>query len=422
MTKEPTKADDKLVTPTPTSPAPTPETAKPVDQPAEKRAEKSADPMPVKPVEAPRPVTPPVAEKPAEKPVEKPTVAPATKPTPAPAPRRGGFVPLVLGGAIAAGLGAGAMYYALPAMPEAWRPVGMTAPAAPVEPVDTAALEQRAVTAAKDAATAELDQARSRIEALEAKLAALPEGAADAAPDPALREELAALKSLVTEQADQIAALQARPPSSGDSAALEGVSDEAQKMLDDLRQQAKDAQGQITAAQEQAKALMSEAEAAVQRARGQTALANLQAAMQTGAPVAAPVAALSDAGISVPEGLDAVPQLESLRADFPAAARAALAAVAGAEAQDQGVMGRVTSFLKVQTGARTVGGPREGMDADAILSRAEAALVAGDVAGSLSEVATLPEPGQTAMADWTTRAQAWVAAREAVAKIAETLN
>ena len=73
---------------------------------------------------------------------------------------------------------------------------------------------------------------------------------------------------------------------------------------------------------------------------------------------------------------------------------AAAATSAGAEA---GLGVRMASFLVSQTGARSLE-PREGDDADAILSRAEAALRQGDVAGARALVAQLPEVAQTAMA------------------------
>lgn len=395
--------------------------AKPVDsKPPLPKAE--ANPAMMKP-----------ADKPTDKPNDKPTeIRPATSTPPTPpretvkvVERRGGFFPMMLGGAVAAGLGAGAMYYALPQLPEAWRPAGLSAPA-PAPVVDTAAVEAAAVKAAEAAAAAQLAPANEQIAALTQQLAALkaaPVAAGGEGVPAALVADLQALKTQLQGQAQQLQQLAARPAAAGGEA-IAGLQAEAQQIVAQVQQQAQAAQGQIAAAQDQAKALMAEAEAAAQRAQGQGALASLQAAMQTGAPVAAPVAALAEAGVAVPQQIASgeVPQLDALRADFPDAARAALAAVAAADAANQGVLDRVGSFLRVQTGARTVGGPREGSDPDAILSRAEAALGASDVAGAMAEVATLPDPGQQAMAEWTTRARAWVAAQEAVAQIAETLN
>lgn len=404
----------------------TPE-AKAVDKPAEiKPAEIKAE---IKPEAKPVEIKPPPA-KPEVRPADKTSdIRPATA---APLPpretvkvveRRGGFFPMVLGGAVAAGLGAGAMFYALPRLPDGWRPAGLTTPA---PTVDTAAVEAAAVKAAEAAAAAQVAAANDQIVALTQQVEALkaaPVAAGGEGVPAGLVTDLQALKAQLEAQAQQLQQLAARPAAAGGEA-MAGLQAEAQQIVAQVREQAQAAQGQIAAAQDQAKALMAEAEAAAQRAQGQGALASLQAAMQTGAPVAAPVAALAEAGVAVPQQIASgeVPQLVALQADFPDAARAALAAVAAADAADQGVLDRVGSFLRVQTGARTVGGPREGTDPDAILSRAEAALGASDVAGALAEVATLPEPGQQAMADWTLRAQAWVAAQEAVAKIAETLN
>ena len=62
--------------------------------------------------------------------------------------------------------------------------------------------------------------------------------------------------------------------------------------------------------------------------------------------------------------------------------------------------------------------PRAGSDPDAILSRADAAVNAGDIKGALAEIAALPQSGQAAMAGWTAAAQAWVEANAALAALA----
>ena len=81
---------------------------------------------------------------------------------------------------------------------------------------------------------------------------------------------------------------------------------------------------------------------------------------------------------------------------FPTAARAGLEAALRADMGSSWTE-RATNFLRAQTGARSLD-PREGDDPDAILSRAEAAVSAGDLATALTEIAALPEPAQTAMA------------------------
>ena len=108
---------------------------------------------------------------------------------------------------------------------------------------------------------------------------------------------------------------------------------------------------------------------------------------------------------------DGVPTLTELVDSYPEAARAALDASIRANV-DGGAFDRFTAFLRVQTGARSLE-PREGDDPDAILSRAEAAVRAGDLAQALTELAALPEDGQAAMAGWTQSARTRLDALEA---------
>lgn len=80
-------------------------------------------------------------------------------------------------------------------------------------------------------------------------------------------------------------------------------------------------------------------------------------------------------------------------------------------------MGVIGDFLRVQTGARSVE-PREGDDPDAVLSRADAAVKAGDIKGALGLIATLPQAGQDAMSGWTGKAAVWVQAKDALTALA----
>ena len=143
-----------------------------------------ASPMPASPMPAsPMPASP---------------VPASLRPTPK-ARRSGGFGGLVLGGVIAAALGAGAAWWALPRLPAAWQP----GPPAPV--VDAAALSadlQARTQATLDAALANVrtDAAAAAIAAAQGELSAQAEGiaaraaeAATAAADPAVRSALAAM-------------------------------------------------------------------------------------------------------------------------------------------------------------------------------------------------------------------------------------
>ena len=84
-------------------------------------------------------------------------------------------------------------------------------------------------------------------------------------------------------------------------------------------------------------------------------------------------------------------------------------------------MDRIGAFLLAQTGARSLE-PREGDDPDAVLSRAEAALAAGDLATVMTEIGTLPEAGQAEMSDWIALAEQRLAATNALGALAQSLN
>jgi hypothetical protein len=98
-----------------------------------------------------------------------------------------------------------------------------------------------------------------------------------------------------------------------------------------------------------------------------------------------------------------LPSLQSLQATFPDTARTALEAALRAN-MGESWSERVGNFLRTQVGVRSLT-PREGPDPDAILSRAEASLSAGDVAQALVEIAKLPTPAQDALAAWRAQAQ-----------------
>lgn len=101
---------------------------------------------------------------------------------------------------------------------------------------------------------------------------------------------------------------------------------------------------------------------------------------------------------------------------FPDPAREALEAALRANMGESWTE-RVSNFLRSQTGLRSLS-PREGNDPDAVLSRAEAALQAGDVATAIKELEAMPEAGKPALADWLVQAQVRVEAEAAFAALA----
>ena len=155
------------------------------------------------------------------------------------------------------------------------------------------------------------------------------------------------------------------------------------------------------------------------------AISRVQTALDLGAPLDQELAALKEAGIDMPAYLksisrDGVASLAELQREFPAAARDALAVAVKADVA-AGRENRLIGFLRSQLGARSLG-PKQGSDADAILSRAEAALSTGDLDQSLDELSNLPAAGAARMSVWMEMALGRQRAVAAVAALAEILE
>ncbi|WBU60390.1 hypothetical protein [Paracoccus albus] len=362
--------------------------------------------------------------------------------------RKGGFWPLALGGAVAAGLGALAAIWAMPYLNPAPEP-------AETVQIDPAAIRADAVQAATEAGASagteaaeqaiaalppaegadaalqtELDAQAEKIAALEQALAerpATPPPAAEVttaedastAQSPAGGEsaEIAALQEQLASQAQQIADLAARPQ----------LEPQALEQVQALAQNAEQVKAEIEAAANDARAsfdaVQSEAQAATQRAQAVASVAALGAALEHGSSAGEAVQQLESAGVEVPESLaqDDLPTLVQIQMGYDAVARNALRTSLKSQSRDGGAMTAVGNFLRVQTGARSVE-PREGGDPDAILSRAGALVEQGEITTALEELAALPEEGQQVMADWMAQARAYIDAEAALNDVATTLN
>ncbi len=169
-------------------------------------------------------------------------------------------------------------------------------------------------------------------------------------------------------------------------------------------------------------------EATAQTARAaniQGALTTLSAALNTGQPFSDALGALAEQGVSdIPAALndvaaDGVQTLNALQTRFPDSARASLGAAraSGTEDGETGFGG----FLRRQLGARSVT-PREGNSPDAVLSRAEAAVREGRLNDAIRELDTLPAPAQEAMQDWLSDARARKAAEAATQDLSQSLT
>lgn len=415
---------------------------------------KPADPQPAKPVSAqPEPAKP---ESSRPEPAKSDFVR--TEPRPRVEPqvvqvRKAGFVSMVLGGIVAAGLGAAATIWAIPHLPEGWRPV-TAAPAADDALVGAARdagteaaraeIQTQADAFAKRAAEAGADAARQALadapvasgdagaaQAQADKLAALEKAVSDLAARPAVApvvsgDDSAGLQQLLNDVNGRLAAQQARIDELASRATVDpataeqvqGFVAQAEALQTQIASAAAEAEQRIAAAETQANALRQTADTANRRAQAATAAAALQAAIETGGARDQALADLRAAGVEPAAVLTGdVATLEQLRAEFPVAARDGLAAAIKQAPQQGGAMGVIGDFLRVQTGARSVE-PREGDDPDAVLSRADAAVKAGDIKGALGLIATLPQAGQDAMSGWTGKAAVWVQAKDALTALA----
>ncbi len=345
-------------------------------------------------------------------------------PPEAPQGRGGGWFGTILGGAVAAGLGFGAAYYALPTSAPA---TDLKAEIAGLrsqlgsQDADLAAVEARVDAFAPGANPADLA-------ALDARLSA-----SEAASEAARKDTAAALKALEARASaleDRLTTLE-RQPISGDgisAAALQSFEREVAALKSEIDAQrgestAMEARLAQVAAEAEDRLKAAEAEAETKRALARAALSHLRAAVESGASIEGAMADLSSAGVELPAGLSeqakGVPTSQLLQTRFDAAREALTVSLR--ETAGEGWADRISAFLRSQSGARSLT-PRAGDDPDAILSRADAALKAGDLAAAIDEIAALPEGGKAVMAEWVGLAQRRMAALAAVSALAQTVE
>ncbi|MCA0920235.1 hypothetical protein [Pseudooceanicola nanhaiensis] len=345
------------------------------------------------------PVLPPSDPIETERTVAEPPLAPAGTTI---VQKKGGFVPIMVGGIVAAGLGFGLALYL------------DNAGIAPFGSDDEAVV---ALTERLDAQQRVLDDLNAALEVgpdISGVEAAASEAQAAAA---AASDRIAALESQLGDQAAKITELEKRPISEGVSeAAIKAYEDELARLQQAMQDQRTEVEALITQAQQKEAAAAEDAQDASIRA----GISQVLSAIDNGAPYANVLQGLGANGVEIPAPLSAPAQsgvttLGALIDTYPDAARAALADVRMATGEGTSSIG---DFLKTQLGARSLTA-RDGDDADAVLSRAEAALRDGRLQDALAEIDTLPEPAKAAMADWTAsateRAQALAAAEALLA-------
>ena len=166
-----------------------------------------------------------------------------------------------------------------------------------------------------------------------------------------------------------------------------------------LREVAEKQQAEIDALLADARLVEQTSQEAASKTLARAAASRIIAAVESGAPFATALADLEATGASdIPEALksaarDGVVTLAALQGEIPSAARAALAE------SPQDAEAGFSGFLKRQLGARSIA-PREGDDADAVLSRIEGAVRQGRLMDALAEAETLPTEAKSAMSDW----------------------
>lgn len=277
------------------------------------------------------------------------------------------------------------------------------------------------------ALTARLDASEAAAQSLEQRLAQL-----EATPAPVSADTIALLEQAVKENQAALQSLQQAPGAGEDVSAVQVAA--LAQAVEQLKQQIAAIEASPVPAAVSAEAIKSAVDAAIserdaeleasakaaaeeaqQAAARADAVQRLRAAAQSGAPFADFLPGLE--GLTIDPALQAAAETgivtqKALAEAFPPAARKALDASLRATGGD-GLGERFYTFLKIQTGARSLE-PQEGSDPDAVLSRAEAAVEAGNIEAALQELAALPPEGQTEMADWTEMAKTHLAADKAL--------
>ncbi|MEX5727935.1 hypothetical protein Ga0609869_001288 [Rhodovulum iodosum] len=342
--------------------------------------------------------------------VQEPDSPPA-KEAPQPAPAKGGSGVFrgIVGGVIAVALGYGAAQYI--------KPEGFTFPGT----------EPTAEATNFDAIATSVSESTDRLAALEARIAelgdavaALPAETGPVEMPAELNETIAGLGEQLSTIDNRLSKLESRPlPTDG----AEQVAEAYQREIDEMRAALNEQRARNEELSARVDSVADSAKAEVDQAVTRAALMRINAALDGGGGFDSAVADLD--GTEVPAALaevadDGVATMAELRASFAGYARAALRESLK-DAADGAPSDRLSAFLRSQLGARSLE-PREGDDPDAVLSRAEAALNAGNLDDALNEIAALPEAGQAEMAPWAERARTRAEAVAAADALADSLN
>ncbi len=328
--------------------------------------------------------------------------------------KRGGFGAALLGGAVAAVIG---FVAGKSGMLDTLLPPSMHEGAAVLEPIKSTQADLKSDVARLRSTVAEiavpdLEPLQTRMDQLEASIEEVSIGQSAGEASPEMAQRLQALS-------DRVAALEARPLSEGASSeAVAAFEAELQRVRDSLSAQ----QADVTRMVAEAQAMEQASAEAARIAAAQTVVSRLRSALDAGVPYAGLLGELQAQNVEAPDALKAaadtgVATIATLRDSFAPAAREALAAAR----EDTKGTGGLMAYVNRHLGARSVT-PRDGDDADAILSRAGAAVEAGDIATALTELEALPESAQPALATWQGGAQTRLDAEAALDALSQSLN
>jgi len=343
-----------------------------------------------------------------------PEAKPAAKPEPAkpakapPPPPRGGMS-VLLGGVVAAAIGATATLVVLPKLPPDLRDAVMPNGGAG-SAVEKAVADQAAKLDAIEKAMAQSQVAGPEVAALQTALGELKAKvdalAAAPAPAPTVVDNSAEVEALKTALAALTEKFE-KAPAFASQQQLEAATAEAK--------------AKIAAAEADTAKMRAESEAAAKRTIAQATVARVAAAFDGGTPIDTQLAEAEAAGIAIPEALRGdLPSIAAVKAAFPEAARKALA-TARKDTAGESLQGKLGSFLLAQTGARSLSA-KEGTGPDAVLSRAQSAVDEGRFDAALTEIAALPAAAQADLQDWKAMVEKRSAAQAAIAEMAQSVK
>lgn len=319
-------------------------------------------------------------------------------------PRQGSFVPLVLGGIVAAAVGFGAAFY-----------LG--------DQLGFGAQDSEALAALEARLEVQGDQL-AKFGVVQSQIGEIAETAQAGVADVAdlhvaltnLQAQIETASARVDSFETRLTDIEKRPLTEGLSVAAVAAYEREVEDLKDL----------VSAQKADAAELKDRADLSAQTALARSATTRIVTALDSGGSYRAAVVDFGAAtGQSVPEVLEAhadtgVITLAAMSDTFPEHARAALA-LARAENVDDAQGSKIGNFLKTHLGARSVEA-KDGSDTDAILSRAEAALRAGQLAEALAQLDTLAEGPKAVLSPWRAQADIRLAATRAAEDLAQSQN